>query len=66
MYPVEKIMVRCVAEQGKLRLRTETSPAMYVQAPTAWRYLCERGTAFSINARLRADGECYVLQPRLH
>ena len=66
MNPVEKIMVRCVSENGKLRLRTETNPAMYVQAPTAWRTLCVRGTAFSITARLRSDGECYVLQPRLH
>ena len=62
MNPVLKIEVRCIHEKNRPRLQTTERPFLYVQSPTDWRALCVRGTVFTVAARMRADGECWVMQ----
>jgi hypothetical protein len=59
------ITVRAVVEKGQTRVRVEgANPrARYVQCPRQWRESLVRGAEFAIAAKLRADGECYVMQP---
>ena len=56
--------VRAVVEKNRIRVRVEGAghKARYVQCSREWRESLERGAEFTIRAKMRADGECYVMQ----
>jgi hypothetical protein len=56
------ITVRVVQEGGRLRLRC-VSDNRFVQCPRAWRDTLPVGVPITLDAKLRADGECYVYAP---
>ena len=56
------IAVRVVSERGRLRLRNPADQKN-VQCPREWRETLRVGVALEIDARLRADGECWVYYP---
>ena len=55
--------VRAVLEKGRIRLRSESMPRHYVQAPRAWRQSIERGALVTIRAHVRRDSKCLVMLP---
>lgn len=58
----QTITVRVKQQQGRLRLQC-VADGKFVQCPREWRETLPVGVPIILNAKMRADGECYVYSP---
>ena len=60
---MDQITVRLRSQGGRVRLQN-VSDSRFVQCPRGWRDALPAGRALAIQAKMRADGECWVAAQR--